>query len=882
MFETLRFFLKILFPLVLIFFGISYPAGASNKVVRVGVYQNKPKVFIDQQGSAKGFFIDILAYVADQEGWDLVYVPGTWEQCLIRLESKQIDLLVDVADSIERLNLFDFSREIVFSNWATMYQSEGAAIDSVLDLRGRTIVAMRGDISYQEVRNKLKNLDIICRFKEVSSFAQVFQALDKREADAGIVSRLFGLQHENQYNAKRTEVICCPNNLFFASPKNTNRVLLSAIDRHLKQLKEDEGSVYYQSLMKWIEGFGREQVPKWLLWTFSLTAVLLALFVTGFVLLRIKVNSRTAELRTSNAELEAARQRLVSQMTTLVTINNVANRLYRSLDYDTVIREAVDVMANYSRSPLVAFSEYREDTRDLKVLTSRGVENNALKAFRRLFAEETLVDQSVEGKKVCFFDDISNDPHMDPHGRKLLADAALKSICVVPLAYQDTVLGTIHLAFKQRVDMEEEQLETLLSIGKSIAMALANARHVKQMKEEMENREKAEKEKQNLQRQLLQAQKMEAIGTLAGGIAHDFNNVLQGIYGFIQIMEYNKEKDDPDLKYLKKMEGVALQAAKVVRQLLAFSREIESELKPVDLNQLISKDLTLLEKSLAKMIQVHVDLASNLDLIRADVVQVEQVLLNLCINAGHAMGENGRLTIQTKNIRIPQERAEAMGLSADSHVILTVADTGHGMSRHTMTRIFEPFFTTKTDGKGTGLGLSMVYGIVKKHNGHIACHSKPGHGTRFDIYFPAIPKNINPTPAVKEDLQGGGHETILIVDDEPTILEANQGMLNQFGYKVVTLESSEKAMVYFNQHRHDIDLVIIDVYMPNISGLRCLEQMRKIDPDIKAIVSSGKASRKIKDRALRLGAGDFLSKPYRVEDLLKSIQKVLKKKIESS
>ncbi len=871
----MKFFLKTSIISALILFGLFSFARASQKIIRVGVYQNKPKVFIDSRGVPKGFFIDILECIAKDENWKLVYVPGTWEQCLIRLQNQQIDLLLDVADSVTRIGLFDFSKESVFSNWAVIYVPEDSSIDSILDLRNKKIAAMRGDVSYEEFKDKLKRLDIDCHFKEVNSFADVFREIDQGVVDAGLISRLFGLENESHHHAKRTGVICCPKNLYFAVPKGKNLWVIRCIDQHIRNMKKDQKSIYYTSFMEWIEGIQPRGLPREFVLILLLTASTLVLFVAGFVVLKFKVNVKTNELKKSNRELEATRQRLLSRMRSLEKINDITNRLYRSLDYQAVVQQAVDSMANYSQSPLVAFFEYRREADRLTLLASSGFEKGLHHVCKSLPVHGNLTAEAIEAKKIMVCNDIENDPRIIADANRPLLEMGLKSIVAVPLIYGEDAFGVMNLVFREEMQWEADELETLFSIGKTIALALANARHVEQMKQEIANRNRAEKEKEHLQRQLMHAQKMEAVGTLASGIAHDFNNILQGIYGYVQVMRFKKKEGDPDLKILKQIEEIALKASGVVRQLLTFSREIKSELKPTDLNQVIKHSLRLLEKSLSKMIETRLLLGPNLKLIRADNVQLEQVLLNLCINAGHAMGESGRLTIQTENVCLSKAQAERLGIDSGNYVVLSITDTGRGMDKDIVERIFDPFFTTKKNGEGTGLGLSMVYGIVKQHGGHIICNSRPQYGTRFDIYFPAIDMGTGDVPGIETQIRAQGSETILVVDDEATITDVSKQLLTQHGYTVITFEIPEEAIEYYTQHKDTIDLVIMDIYMPKTSGLTCLARLLEIDPEIKVIMTSGKVSRKTRDDVLKAGAREFIAKPYSIEALLTTIREVL-------
>ena len=262
---------------------------------------------------------------------------------------------------------------------------------------------------------------------------------------------------------------------------------------------------------------------------------------------------------------------------------------------------------------------------------------------------------------------------------------------------------------------------------------------LKQLDQEVVKRRQAEEEKKKVEAQLIQAQKMEAIGSLAGGIAHDFNNTLQVILGYAELLEINNKKEDPEKGYLEVIKKSAQRATEMTKQLLIFSRKVESELGPISLNQEVLKDQSLLRRTISPMIDIELNLAENLYIINADPVQVSQIIMNLAVNSRDAMPDGGKLIFETKNIILDEKYCRVnLGAVPGKYVLLGVSDTGHGMDEDTLEHIFEPFYTTKKNGEGTGLGLSMVYGIVKNHGGHITCDSNPGHGTVFNIYFPAL------------------------------------------------------------------------------------------------------------------------------------------------
>ncbi len=389
----------------------------------------------------------------------------------------------------------------------------------------------------------------------------------------------------------------------------------------------------------------------------------------------------------------------------------------------------------------------------------------------------------------------------------------------------------------------------------------------------------ADAEKKKLEEQLRQAQKMEAIGTLAGGIAHDFNNALQGISGYTQLLLMKANGNDTTRKYLEAIERSVGRAGDLIRQLMIFSRKVESTLGPVDLNQEVQNAARLLERTLSKNIEIERYLEEDLFKIQADSIQLEQILINLAINARDAMPEGGKLIFSTRNFTIDADtRKGCPEMKPGDYVLLSISDTGSGMSEKVRQHIFEPFFTTKEKGKGTGLGLAMVYGIVKNHGAHISCYSHAGQGTTFKIYFP-VPETPVHTDAAKEIRESGmvfrGSETILLVDDEPIILDIGDEILGQYGYKVLKAGGGEEAVQLYKNHKNRIDLVILDYNMPGIDGGRCLQELLKINPLVKVLMASGYALNDQIRATLSAGAAGFIGKPYQLKEILQQVRSVL-------
>ncbi len=383
-------------------------------------------------------------------------------------------------------------------------------------------------------------------------------------------------------------------------------------------------------------------------------------------------------------------------------------------------------------------------------------------------------------------------------------------------------------------------------------------------------------ETKSLRAQLVQAQKMEAVGTLAGGIAHDFNNLLTVAMGYAELILMELEEGDPWKEELQIIAKAAKDGSDLVQRILTFSRKVEPEPKPINMNKELQRIKKLLQRTIPKMIQVKLDLSDDLKIVFADPGQMEQVILNLAVNAKDAMGEEGTLTIKTKNTFLDKEYCKgAIGLNPGSHAHIMIKDTGEGMDEEILDRIFEPFFTTKKRGEGTGLGLAMVFGIIKSHQGHITCESAKGQGTTFHIYLPAHKIEVKEGTEIIGPQDATGNEMILVIDDEESIRKLCSRALSKVGYKVLTAPNGHEGIELFKNHMNEISLVILDLIMPEMSGKKCLEELFNVDPSVKVLVASGYSAEAPVNEVMTIGAKKFLAKPYSRGNLLDAVRKVL-------
>ncbi len=384
-------------------------------------------------------------------------------------------------------------------------------------------------------------------------------------------------------------------------------------------------------------------------------------------------------------------------------------------------------------------------------------------------------------------------------------------------------------------------------------------------------------EQKTLESQLLHAQKMEAVGTLAGGIAHDFNNLLTGIQGYASLMFLDMNITHPLYDKLKGIEDQVRSGAELTKQLLGFARGGKYEIAVTDMNEIISKTSAMFGRT-KKEITIHRNYKDNICAVEVDRGQMEQVLLNIYVNAWQAMPAGGDLYLETANVFLDEESARPYGVKPGRYVRVAVTDTGVGMDEQTRERIFEPFFTTKEMGRGTGLGLASVYGIVKGHNGIIDVYSEKGHGATFTIYLPASEKELVREEKVFTDIVRG-EGTILLVDDEDVIIDVGSEILEVLGYKVSVARSGREAIEIYKEKQNEIDMVILDMIMPEMDGGETFNALKSIDPGIKVILSSGYSADARSTRMMEEGCYGFIQKPYSVNTLSQKVKEVLDKRI---
>jgi PAS domain S-box-containing protein len=559
-------------------------------------------------------------------------------------------------------------------------------------------------------------------------------------------------------------------------------------------------------------------------------------------------------LRASEAELH---DNYFSQS----AINLILSESLKNIPLEEFLQKALNMILSI---PWMAFESIGsislvEDDADVLVMKAQSNLPEPLKKLCvRVPFGKCLCGKAAQTQKIEFADhiDVCHEIRyegMYPHGHYS-----------VPILFSGKTLGVLNIYLIDGHIRDKKEEEFLLTIADTLAGIIV--------------RRQAEDEKEKLHAQLLQAQKMEAVGQLAGGIAHDFNNILTAMIGYGHLLKMKLKEEDPLRSYADHILSLSDKAANLTQSLLAFSRKQIINPRPVDINEIIRRIDHLLSRIIGEDIQLLTMLSENDLIVMADPGQIEQVLMNLATNARDAMPKGGLLTIMTETVDIDHVfiREHDFG-KEEPYALISLTDTGAGIDRETREKIFEPFFTTKEVGKGTGLGLSMVYGIIKQHNGYINVYSEPGRGTTFRIYLPVIaaeaekikPEVIPPVITVTE--------TLLLAEDETGVREFTKNLLKEYGYKVITAVDGQDAINEFKAYKNRIHLVLLDVIMPNKNGKEVYDEIKQIKPDIKVLFMSGYPADIIQKHGIIEKGLAYIEKPASPTKLLRKIREVLDK-----
>ncbi|NOY86976.1 MAG: PAS domain S-box protein [Deltaproteobacteria bacterium] len=875
-------------------------SATKTKTIRVGIYQNKPLVFMDEAGNPQGIQVDLLRHTASREKWELKFVPCVWEECLIELADDRIDLMPAIGYSKARAELFDFSAEPVLMNWGVVYVGKNSGIRSLPDLEEKRVAVLRGDSHYLAFRALAEQFELNSKFVLVDTYPDVFITLQAGKADAGIVNRLFGAINDSGYDIEKTPIIFDPVKPRFAAPKGKSQDILSALDRDLRAMKADENSLYDRSIKNWLGMGAGQRLPGWLKLVFILCAVLVLLLGGGTVLLSTAVRTRTRHLREEIERRKRGEAVLRESEERYRTLFDFTSDSIFLLDSEGGILDvnatAVDhygysqeefknmTVKNLAAPDLV----FRVDEQVRKVLDggamflSRNLKKNGTEMQIEVHARPVI----IAGRKsmLAVVRDITERKGMEEKlrrseeslaraqriahmgnvdwnlvsGRIVGSDEAFRIFGLASGQFDGTFDAFLDRVHPEDLEMVRKAVEDVLkgkhvdSLEHRIVRPDGDVRYVSESArisfDESGNPARMVvtildiTERRKLEDRIRHAHQMESLGLLAEGIAHDFNNMLTGILGNASLAEMKLPPDSPAIFYTRKIINAAQQAGELANQMLAYSGKGRLVLDDVDLSAVIQGMEKILATAVGKNVNITYHLSDTLPVIEADVSQIRQVVTNLIINAAESIGDDvGVIVVTTGMMKCDRSYLDQIRFAGDLsegwYVLLDISDTGRGMASTIWDRIFEPFFTTKEFGRG--MGLAAVLGIVKGHGGGVRIQSEPERGATFRVLLPATeePRDKPVEPPPEENLEGV--RTVLVVDDEEIIRDLARDMLETEGFQVLTAPDGPEALKIFRNRLDEIDLVLLDMTMPKMGGDEVFYEMKNIRGDIPVILSSG-------------------------------------------
>ena len=922
--------------------GMMSFASAEQISLRVGMYENAPLIYHDEAGKISGIFPDILKDIARKEGWTLEYIPGSFADSMRRLKNGSVNILPAVAFSEERATDYLFNNETAITNWGRVYARKGSGIESIVDLRGKRVAVVRDNIDYvgpEGIVNILKKFNVNVRYIEYDGYLEIMAALKKGEADAAVLSRLYGEINARDPRIEKTSIILNPIQIRFAfNPADIHaRMLLNKIDSHLLEMKSDPGSVYHDIIDLYLDAHRPHYYISPVVWLLiRIGLLLLVIFLTSTVLFQFKIRKKTFQLRGYANRLELALTGSQSGLWdwdiqkddavldkrcadllgyTLDELTPANLELFKKLVHRDDREHIIDIMGKIMSGEIITLDDeirmMRKDGKPLHMLLrGRVVEHDKKGAPARLIGTvtnitslkdaESALRESEERYRSIFRNNHAVMLIIDPDNGYIVdvnaaaaefygwSEEELKSmniseINILPPEEIKSKMNEVfrhgmdHLFFKHKTaDRSVKNVEVYTGKvtfgGKHLLYSIVH---------DITPRVMAQKEKELLEKQLRHSQKLETIGTLAGGIAHDFNNILVPIIGYAEIAKHAlKDASDPVRGYLQSILQAGTRAKELVRQLLAFSKQTEHEKRPVNMSALVKESIGLLRSIIPTTIDIEIRLCPDCRIVMGDPVQIQQIIINLCTNAYHAMEENGGLLLVEVKRAVFADNADVMLPGLDpmkEYIVLRVKDNGAGMDDATLERIFEPFFTTKSVDKGSGMGLAVVHGIVKSHGGAVHVESEKGRGSEFKVFFPAEEgaADLYEPEAVMEMLPGTGR--VLLVDDDSDITAMLKDFLEQTGYTVTVFNDGSSACETFREDPDSYDFVITDLTMPGVTGLMLTSSCKELNPNLHVILMTGYVEKISSADMLNAGVDTFVMKPIDLNELSRILFKYNKK-----
>ncbi len=935
-----------IFVLVFILLILNVNVHADQREVRVGVYANKPLVYQDENGEHKGLSIDVLRSVASRENWKLEFVPCSWSECLEVLKRGENDIQVIIAKTPEREIDYDFTNQSLYSLWAQVFIHPHADIESWTDLKGKNVAVYKDDLFSETFKKLIRGFDIKCNLLEVEDYQSMLNLLKEHKADAGVFVQTFAEPYAISGIVRRTPIMFNPVPIYYAFPKGKVPELVTAIDRHMKMLKEDKDSIYYSSLENIFVAEKSWKIPDWMKWTLAVATSLMLLFLFVSMVLRRQVNAKTFECSLKNKELEikiaeleqVEEEILRSKILLESSIESPSDMIIFSLDREcrylyfnkTHAKSMEHVYDTHPRlgDCIFDYIKAKDDIEKLKIHYDRAMageghvaeeefgegqvryyyevrynpicdDNNVIIGVTvfaqnitgRKQAEESLAQSTKESKLLAKMLHDSSQPFalVTPDGRLIRTNPAFcKLIGYTEEELLNYVTWNNTLTPPEYRDYEAEILQALMSTGESrrfekeyirkdgtrIYVELLVGREV-DAKGDLEylyafvnnitERKKAEKELQKMH-------KLESVGILAGGIAHDFNNLLAAIRNNAYLSKILADRNGEIYENMESIENIIRKATSLTQQLLIFAKGGSPVKKTASIVEIIKESAEFVLKG--SNVEFEYNVADNISPVDVDEGQMNQVIHNLILNAAQSMPQGGSIRISSENVEL--DTNSELPLQEGRYVKVTIQDHGVGIQKDHLKSIFDPYFTSKEMGRG--LGLSITYSIINSHDGHISVVSELGTGTTFSIYLPASEKQVE-EKGTEEDTFIAGQGKILIMDDEEVIRKTTEKLLTLKGYKIECAKDGDEAIVLYKKAMEaskPFDAVILDLTVRGgMGGEDAVKKLREIDPEVKAIVSSGYSNNPVLSNFREYGFCGVFAKHDEVEELGKTLRKVI-------
>ncbi len=801
-------------------------------LISIGTMSNWPPLnFTDSSGKPHGIGADYIEAINKRLGGAAVIHPAPFKENYEKVRTGELDALMDITARPEREALFNFTRPYISIPHVIVGRRGGAYFNSEADLAGKTVALERGFYNVTHFRRRALNIVV----REYGSTSEALDAVARGEADAYAGNRavaIYLIEKELLGNLQLMGRLQQSRSLLQIGVAKNRPLLASILDKALQSMTDDEQHAIYNKWVGLKYEKGMDYALFWKVVAVSAAVILLFLFWNRRMGKEIRIRKRAEE------ELTAYR--------------NGLEKLVRERTAE--LQKEIDERIRSEQIAIVS----RQRFRDI-------FDNIADPVYIADMSGKIIAANAQASRELCY----SNEELLALNILDLDAVYATPELLSAHFVNLQESGEMFHEAIHRRKDGSQFPVELnvrLIDFGGQQSV-LGVARNISERKQ-------AEDDRHKLEQQLLHAQKLESLGVLAGGIAHDFNNILMAIIGNADLALMRISKESPAVENLHRIEKAAVRAADLAKQMLAYSGKGKFVIEHIDLNMLMEEMLHMLEVSVSKKAVLRINQHQPLPPVEADATQMRQIVMNLVINASEAIGDrSGFITITTGCMVCDRNYLKDVwldeNLSAGQYVYLEIADSGCGMDKDTLAKLFDPFFTTKFTGRG--LGMAAVLGIVRGHRGAIKVYSEVDKGTAFKILLPASGKtaDISHGEAPADGWLGSG--TVLLVDDEETVRGVGAEMLQEFGFATLTANNGREAVEIFSS-TPDIAFVILDLTMPHMDGEQCFRELRRLDPDVKVILSSGYSEHEVTRKFVGKGLAGFIQKPYTLSVLKEAIR----------